>query len=442
VKTRFLSAILCMLASIAGVRADVFGNGSNQFSIAFVEVGFPSNAPKYYTAWNTTNQLYAGSVSNIYRIGATEISVDQFDKAMAADNRISHIDGTTNHHDYTYWNIGERNVGPGAPAAYVNWYEAARFANWLTSGDAYAGAYQFDTNGTLVAVDRNAALATYGRIYVLPTENEWFKAAYYKPVNDGSYAVHSDGVSEPPNSYPIWGTTNGFNYSTNWSWDGAVNAAPDYMWESGYGGLEQNGTYDMCGNVFEWCESAWDGQLDDMFEGRVIRGGSAKDAEIAARFNFRHGAYSPTNEHELVGFRVASLPVGMYSLSVAVSGSGSVNATNGWYDADTNLSLSATPDAGWLFMEWTGDITGDYTTASTNLLMNGDKSITAVFSDDADGDGLLNSSESSLGTDPRNADTDSDGLSDGNEVNTYGTDPLASDSDTDGLNDGNEVNVR
>ena len=59
---------------------------------------------------------------------------------------------------------------------------------------------------------------------------------------------------------------------------------------------------------------------------------------------------------------------------------------------------------------------------------------------DSDKDGLTNMIEKDLGTDPKNADTDGDGLRDGAEVNQYKTDPLKADSDDDGLNDGAEVN--
>ncbi len=58
---------------------------------------------------------------------------------------------------------------------------------------------------------------------------------------------------------------------------------------------------------------------------------------------------------------------------------------------------------------------------------------------DPDGDGLTNDEEKKLGTDPHKADTDGDGLSDGDEVNRYHTNPLSVDSDGDGLSDGDEV---
>ncbi len=59
---------------------------------------------------------------------------------------------------------------------------------------------------------------------------------------------------------------------------------------------------------------------------------------------------------------------------------------------------------------------------------------------DPDGDGLTNRQEKELGTDRNVADTDGDGLNDGEEVHQYQTQPLAADTDGDGLNDGAEVN--
>jgi hypothetical protein len=60
-------------------------------------------------------------------------------------------------------------------------------------------------------------------------------------------------------------------------------------------------------------------------------------------------------------------------------------------------------------------------------------------SSDPDGDGLTNDQELQLGTDSKNADTDRDGLMDGDEVKIYRTDPLKADSDGDGYSDGVEV---
>lgn len=58
---------------------------------------------------------------------------------------------------------------------------------------------------------------------------------------------------------------------------------------------------------------------------------------------------------------------------------------------------------------------------------------------DIDEDGLTMLEEYVQGTDPLGADTDKDGLKDGEEVTVYGTDPLNPDTDGDSIKDGDEI---
>ena len=58
---------------------------------------------------------------------------------------------------------------------------------------------------------------------------------------------------------------------------------------------------------------------------------------------------------------------------------------------------------------------------------------------DDDNDGLTNTAEDDAGTDPSLADTDEDGLTDGEEIAEIGTSPLSADTDSDGVLDGDEV---
>jgi len=58
---------------------------------------------------------------------------------------------------------------------------------------------------------------------------------------------------------------------------------------------------------------------------------------------------------------------------------------------------------------------------------------------DSDSDGLMDSNEITLGTNPESADTDNDKLFDNDEVNIYQTNPLIADTDNDGYLDGEEV---
>jgi outer membrane protein OmpA-like peptidoglycan-associated protein/outer membrane protein W len=80
---------------------------------------------------------------------------------------------------------------------------------------------------------------------------------------------------------------------------------------------------------------------------------------------------------------------------------------------------------------------------SLNGFLTGSVGVTFFFGssdqDDEDNDGLTNAQERRLGTNPKVADTDGDGLSDGDEVKIYHTNPLRMDTDGDGLSDGDEV---
>jgi outer membrane protein OmpA-like peptidoglycan-associated protein/opacity protein-like surface antigen len=96
----------------------------------------------------------------------------------------------------------------------------------------------------------------------------------------------------------------------------------------------------------------------------------------------------------------------------------------------------------------TDDINGDATNLQDKTLHDVDRyfniglGISYVFGDchtDEDQDGIEKCDEEKLGTDPKNPDTDGDGLKDGEEINTYKTDPLNPDTDKDGLQDGAEV---
>ncbi len=71
-------------------------------------------------------------------------------------------------------------------------------------------------------------------------------------------------------------------------------------------------------------------------------------------------------------------------------------------------------------------------------LFNNESNIKTI-SQDADQDGLSNSEEAEIKTDPLKADTDNDGLTDREEIKVYKTDPLKADTDSDGMDDGLEI---
>jgi uncharacterized protein (TIGR03382 family) len=98
---------------------------------------------------------------------------------------------------------------------------------------------------------------------------------------------------------------------------------------------------------------------------------------------------------------------------------------------ESGLTAGDTVEYRLLEYDMYGAYAGDSVTASCALPGSSDP--------DSDGDGLTDSEEATLGTDPYDDDSDGDGLTDGEEVLSEGTDPLDEDSDDDGLVDGQEV---
>ena len=69
------------------------------------------------------------------------------------------------------------------------------------------------------------------------------------------------------------------------------------------------------------------------------------------------------------------------TLTVNTVGNGTVilNPAGGSYAVGTVVQLSATPDAGWYFSGWSGDLTG--TTNPASITMNASKTVTAAFTE-------------------------------------------------------------
>ena len=97
----------------------------------------------------------------------------------------------------------------------------------------------------------------------------------------------------------------------------------------------------------------------------------------------------------------------------------------------TNISLQDTDEDGLT------DYQEVYVTKTDPLVWDSVQSGTSDADADIDSDGLSNIEEINIGTEPRNDDTDYDHLKDGDEI-SYGTDPLNPDSDGDTILDGDE----
>jgi formylglycine-generating enzyme required for sulfatase activity len=245
-------------------------------SMDFVTIGNAGNAADTRVADGGTSGY--GSVGYNYRIGKYEVTNAQWNAFTTAAGAPTGTDG-----GYSY---GSYWTGAQKPTNNVSWYEAAQFCNYLTSGNKYSGAYKFDMSGNFLSIDRASSISTYGTTYVIPTEDEWYKAAYYKP-NGSGYSYFANGTD----TAPFAGSQSNYMY---------VIEAP---WNVGTGTQEQNGTFDMMGNVWEWNETL----IGDSYRG--IRGGfygSETGGQALIRSSYRSDCY-PYGESDAFGFRVASI---------------------------------------------------------------------------------------------------------------------------------------
>jgi formylglycine-generating enzyme len=295
-KARASFAVLAALAlltiarfDVRSVRADTFGSGANTFSIDFVTIGNPGNG--VYSIANP-----AGSVPYDYRIGKYEIPEDAIDKANAA----SGLAGQP-------LNITKDTRGPDKPATSVTWFEAAQFVNWLNTSTGHTPAYKF-INGNFalwqpgdVGYDGRNRFRNGLARYVLPSLNEWFKAAYYDPVA-GHYWDYPTGSNAIPDGVDFVGDPS-FDAVFD---DGAFNSGPNDVTDVGL--PSPYGTAGQGGNVNEWQETTFDRQNAFPSDHRIDRGGSWGSIYTGlAAWNDGIGD-SPSVDFNFIGFRVVSVP--------------------------------------------------------------------------------------------------------------------------------------
>jgi outer membrane protein OmpA-like peptidoglycan-associated protein len=138
-----------------------------------------------------------------------------------------------------------------------------------------------------------------------------------------------------------------------------------------------------------------------------------------------------------------------FSIQTRPSGASRNAESDGWatlfpvgagFTAGVTENLSIDLNGGYNYTS-TADINGTRKTDIRDAYWGILASVLYTFSrenPDRDVDGLLNSQERELGTDPDKADTDGDGISDGTEVTVLKTDPRKADSDNDGIPDNEE----
>jgi formylglycine-generating enzyme required for sulfatase activity len=275
--------------------------------IDWVSVGDPGN-PADATGY--------GAVDEAYRIARTEVTNAQYveflNAVAAADpnglyaeemGEPSDTGGITRSGvagSYTYVAVAGREQ---KPVNFVSFWDAARFANWLHNGQPVGpqgtattedGAYTLSAGGIV----SNSITRNPGATIFLPSEDEWYKAAYHDAVS-GTYFDYPTATDvQTACSAP----TSAANHANCFD-DVVIGDLTDV---GAYpGSASPYDTFDQGGNLLEWNETIVTIVSSPHFRG--VRGGSYTDIAINLAASNRLSA-TPALEVQKLGFRVASLP--------------------------------------------------------------------------------------------------------------------------------------
>ena len=222
-------------------------------------------------AGNQTDSNGQGAVGYDYKIDKYEVTNSQYTaflNAVAATDTYGLYSGQTG----TQLDGITQSGGPGnysysvmsgyanLPVNYISWADGARFANWLSNGQitgseglstTESGSYFL--NGAMTAAAISLVHRSATATAVIPTLDEWYKAAYYDPATNSYFRFPTSSNTIPSNSYADTG--NNANFYVNLV--GYTVGPPLYFTDVGHfaASASPNGTFDQGGNVWEWNET-------------------------------------------------------------------------------------------------------------------------------------------------------------------------------------------
>ena len=326
-----LKAVSLWLAALACLP---LGSIVNAGIIEWVTVGDPGNtadtAPAGFGAvaasfqimkYEFTNQQYTDFLTSV---AATDIySLYNTNMGSNARGGISRSGSSGSYSYSAKTNMGDK------PVNYVSWFDAARVSNWLMNGatsssSTETGAYTLvggQTTGTAPAVNSGAT-------FYVPTEDQWYKAAYYKGGGTSAgywnYATQSDSaptaVTAGSTGIGSAGSTGNFaNYNEQADWN-SQNGNVTTVGTNG--GPSFYGAFDMSGNVYEWNDLTGAAGSSRGLRGGLWYGNAFSVSSSGDSSNV------PSNEDYGIGFRLAS-PVAVPEPSTWVMGLAGI-ACGGW----------------------------------------------------------------------------------------------------------------
>jgi formylglycine-generating enzyme required for sulfatase activity len=289
--------------------------------IDWVTVGDPGNTADDTTygavatefqimKYEFTNQQYTAFLNSV---AATD-TYSLYTADMGSDAR-GGITQSGASGSYTY--AAKTNMGD-KPVNFVRWFDAARVSNWLMNGGTSSSSTETGAYTLNGGTSGNAPAVNVGAAVYIPTENQWYKAAYYKggSTNAGywDYATQSDSAptavtagSTGIGSSGSTGNFANFNEAADWnSQDGNVTTVGTNGRASAYA------AFDMSGNVSEWNDlTGTSGSSRGARGGNWASGGSGLSASSRI-------TSPPSREDVGYGFRLSS-PVAVPEPSTCAS---------------------------------------------------------------------------------------------------------------------------
>ena len=315
---RILSVAAGALVSIAAasmvsaVQAGVVNLGS--FSGEFVTVGDPNNTADttgYGAVSQTfdimkfefTNQQYVQFLNSVDPNGNQTNGI--YNALMGTTDARGGISFTSGNSVGTKYAV-KTDMG-NKPVNYVNWFDAARVSNWLHNGATSASSMETGAYNLNNATSGNAVAMIAGARFFIPSENQWYKAAYYQGGStNAGYWAYATQSSTLPTSVSANGTGDGSAGSSgnfaNYNSDADWNAQNGNVTTVGTNGRPSAyGAFDMTGNVREWNDLN-----SSSSSSRGVRGGSW-GLNSSFLSSSSSNLNSPSLEFRNDGFRVASL---------------------------------------------------------------------------------------------------------------------------------------